>query len=504
MQFFKEIQSVVLCILDGWGNGKDSRYNAISRANKPCWDFITKNYPMSSLSTSGPDVGLPHGQMGNSEVGHMNIGSGRVVMQSLQRINEGIDKENKILSDFIDDLSKKNGTCHIVGLVSDGGVHSHQKHISKLAKIASSAGIKVAIHAFFDGRDTLPKSAIEHITTLQHDINGLSNVEIVTACGRYYGMDRDSNFERIAKTYNAIAFAQGMRCDNAISLINESYKNGVTDEFIEPAVIGDNYSGINEEDGILIANFRADRVIQLANALLGKIETCRPIKFSSILGMTEYNLGIPCLFPPADFNNTLGEIISNHGFKQLRIAETEKYAHVTFFFNRGRKDPFSGEERVLIPSPKVVTHDLKPEMSAFELTESLVKYINSQKFKLIVVNYANADMIGHTGNINAAIQGIEAVDKYLAKILDATQKIGNTALVITADHGNAEDMFDEDSSMPNTAHTLNPVPFIVCTNPKKEIKLRNGRLCDIAPTVLKLLSMDKPKEMTGNSLISQS
>lgn len=501
MQFFKEIKSVVLCILDGWGNGKDSRYNAISRANKPCWDFITKNYPMSSLSTSGPDVGLPQGQMGNSEVGHMNIGSGRVITQSLQRINEEIDKENKILSAFINDLSEKNGTCHIIGLVSDGGVHSHQKHISKLAKIISSTGIKIAIHAFFDGRDTLPKSAIEHITTLQNDIKGFSNVEIATTCGRYYGMDRDSNFERTAKAYNAIAFAQGIRCDNAISLINESYKNNITDEFIEPVVIGNNYSGINEEDGILIANFRADRVIQLTNALLGKIKTCKPVKFSSMLGVTEYNLGIPCLFPPIDFNNTLGEVISNHGFKQLRIAETEKYAHVTFFFNCGRKDPFLGEERVFIPSPKVTTYDLKPEMSAFKLTESLVKHINSQEFKLIVANYANADMVGHTGNIDAAIQGVEAVDKCLAKVLDAIQKIDNTALVITADHGNAEDMFDEESSMPNTAHTLNPIPFIVYTNPKKEIKLKNGRLCDIAPTVLKLLNIDKPREMTGKSLI---
>ncbi|WP_339045659.1 2,3-bisphosphoglycerate-independent phosphoglycerate mutase [Candidatus Mesenet endosymbiont of Agriotes lineatus] len=504
MQFLGNIKSVVLCILDGWGNAKDGKYNAISSASKPCWNFITQNYPISRISTSGLDVGLPKGQMGNSEVGHMNIGSGRIVMQSLQRINEEIDKENKVLLDFINDLGKKNGTCHIIGLVSDGGVHSHQKHISKLATIASSAGIKVAIHAFFDGRDTLPKSAIEHIATLQNDIKGLSNVEIVTACGRYYGMDRDSNFERTAKAYNATAFAQGIRYDNTISLINESYKHNVTDEFIEPAVIGNNYSGINEEDGVLIANFRADRVIQLASALLGKIEICKPIKFSSILGMTEYNLGIPCLFPPADFNNTLGEVISHYGFKQLRIAETEKYAHVTFFFNCGRKDPFLGEERVLIPSPKVATYDLKPEMSAFELTESLIKHINSQEFKLIVVNYANADMVGHTGNIDAAIQAIETVDKCLAKILDATSKIGNTALVITADHGNAEDMFDEKSSMPNTAHTLNPVPFVVCTNPKKEIKLRNGRLCDIAPTVLRLLNIDKPKEMTGDLLISQS
>lgn len=498
MQLFEDIKSVVLCILDGWGNGKNSKYNAISRANKPCWNFITKNYPMSSLSTSGVDVGLPKGQMGNSEVGHMNIGSGRIAVQSLQRIYEEIDKENKTLLDFISNLRKKNGACHIIGLVSDGGVHSHQKHISKLAKIMSSAGIKVAIHAFFDGRDTLPKSAIEHITALQEDIKDLSSVEVVTACGRYYGMDRDNNFERTAKAYSAIAFAQGMHYGDAISLINKNYKNNITDEFIEPAVVSNSYRGINEEDGILIANFRADRVVQLADALLGKIEICKPVKFSSILGMTEYNLGIPCLFPPTDFNNTLGQVISDHGFKQLRIAETEKYAHVTFFFNCGRKEPFLGEERMLIPSPKVATYDLKPGMSAFELTESLVKHISSQEFKLIVANYANADMVGHTGKMDAAIRAIETVDKCLAKVLDAAGKTGNTALVITADHGNAEDMFDEGSCMPNTAHTLNSVPFIVCTNPKRKMNLRDGRLCDIAPTVLRLLNIEKPKEMTGN------
>ncbi len=493
------IQSVVLCILDGWGNGKNSKYNAISSVHKPCWNLITKNYPVCSLSTSGLDVGLPEGQMGNSEVGHMNIGSGRIVMQSLQRINQRI-KENEALLGFIHNFKKRNGVCHIVGLVSDGGVHSHQKHISELAEVISNAGIEVAIHAFLDGRDTLPKSAVKYITVLEDDIKHLNNVKITTVGGRYYGMDRDNRLERTARAYDAIAFAQGTRYNDALSLINDSYKNNITDEFIEPGVIG-NFNGINEEDSILIANFRADRVIQLANALLGKIEICQPIKFSSILGMTEYNLDIPYLFSPLSFNNTLGQVISDCGFKQLRIAETEKYAHVTFFFNCGKKEPFSGEERVLVPSPQVATYDLKPEMSAFELTELLISHINSQKFRLVVVNYANADMVGHTGNIDAAKQAILTIDKCLGKVLNAIQKLSNTALIITADHGNAEDMFSEESRMPNTAHTLNTVPFVIYTDPKKSIPLRNGSLCDIAPTVLELLKMNKPIEMTGKSLI---
>lgn len=495
------IKSVVLCILDGWGNGvESSKYNAISNANPPCWQYISSNYPKCSLSACGTDVGLPGGQIGNSEVGHMNIGSGRVVMQSLQRINQeiGTIENNVNLQSFINDLKSKNGICHIMGLVSDGGVHSHQKHISTLANKISQHGIKVVIHAFLDGRDTLPNSGKKCIQEFIKSIKG-NDIRIATVSGRYYAMDRDNRWERTIEAYEAIAFAKAPCHDNAVSLIDENYQNNITDEFIRPAVIGD-YQGIKPEDGVLLANFRADRMIQLASILLGKIDYAKVAKFSSILSMMKYkeDLKIPYIFPPTSFADTLGQTIEDNKLRQLRIAETEKYAHVTFFFNCGKEEPFSGEERILIPSPKVQTYDLQPEMSAFELTEKLVEKIHSQEFALIVVNYANPDMVGHTGNIKAAEKAVLAVDDCLAKVLSAVKKSSNTALIVTADHGNVECMFDEENNTPHTAHTLNKVPFIVsCDN----LKLRDGRLSDIAPTILQLLGIKKPDEMTGSSLI---
>ncbi|MFV0948605.1 2,3-bisphosphoglycerate-independent phosphoglycerate mutase [Wolbachia endosymbiont of Nasonia giraulti] len=494
-------KSVVLCILDGWGNGiENSKYNAISNANLPCWQHINSNYPKCSLSACGTDVGLPEGQIGNSEVGHMNIGSGRVVMQSLQRINQEIEtiENNANLQNFINDLKSKNGICHIMGLISDGGVHSHQKHISALANKISQRGIKVVIHAFLDGRDTLPNSGKRCIQEFTESIKE-NDIRISTISGRYYAMDRDNRWERTIEAYEAIAFAKAPRYDDAVSLIDENYQNNITDEFIRPAVIGD-YQGIKPEDGLLLANFRADRMIQLASILLGKTDYAKVAKFSSILSMMQYkaDLKIPYLFPPESFANTLGQIIEDNKLRQLRIAETEKYAHVTFFFNCGREEPFSGEERILIPSPKVKTYDLQPEMSAFELTEELVKKIHSQEFALIVVNYANPDMVGHTGNIKAAEQAVLAVDDCLARVLSTAEQVGNTALIITADHGNVECMFDEENNTPHTAHTLNKVPFIVSCN---NLKLRDGKLSDIAPTILQLLGLKKPNEMTGSSLI---
>ncbi len=514
------IKSVVLCILDGWGNGiENNKYNAISNANPPCWQYISSNYPKCNLSACGADVGLPGGQIGNSEVGHMNIGSGRVVMQSLQRINQEIRTiENNVnLQSFISNLKSKNGVCHMMGLVSDGGVHSHQKHISTLANKISQHGIKVVIHAFLDGRDTLPNSGKKCIQEFAESIKG-NDIRIATVSGRYYAMDRDNRWERTIEAYEAIAFAKAPRYDNAVSLINENYQNNITDEFIRPAVIGD-YQGIKPEDGVLLANFRADRMIQLASILLNQSgvipardagiygQTTRTTEgrkrkpFSSILSMTKYKEGlkIPHIFPPISFTNTLGQVIADNKLQQLRIAETEKYAHVTFFFNCGKEEPFSGEERILIPSPKVQTYDLQPEMSAFELTEKLVEKIHSQEFALIVVNYANPDMVGHTGNIKAAEKAVLAVDDCLAKVLSVVKKSSNTALIVTADHGNVECMFDEENNTPHTAHTLNKVPFIVsCDN----LKLRDGRLSDIAPTILQLLGIKKPDEMTGSSLIS--
>ncbi|QJT94700.1 2,3-bisphosphoglycerate-independent phosphoglycerate mutase [Wolbachia endosymbiont of Diaphorina citri] len=497
-------KSVVLCILDGWGNGiENSKYNAISNSNPPCWQHISSNYPKCSLSACGTDVGLPEGQIGNSEVGHMNIGSGRVVMQSLQRINQAIEtiENNANLQNFINDLKSKNGICHIMGLISDGGVHSHQKHISSLANKISQRGIKVVIHAFLDGRDTLPNSGKRCIQEFTESIKE-NDIRISTISGRYYAMDRDNRWERTIEAYEAIAFAKAPRYDDAVSLIDENYQNNITDEFIRPAVIGD-YQGIKPEDGLLLANFRADRMIQLASILLGKTDYAKVAKFSSILSMMQYkaDLKIPYLFPPESFANTLGQIIEDNKLRQLRIAETEKYAHVTFFFNCGREEPFPGEERILIPSPKVKTYDLQPKMSAFELTEELVKKIHSQEFVLIVVNYANPDMVGHTGNIKAAEQAVLAVDDCLAKVLNVIKEVGNTALIITADHGNVECMFDEENNTPHTAHTLNKVPFIVCSDSYNNLKLRDGRLSDIAPTILQLLGLKKPNEMTGDSLI---
>ncbi len=496
------IKSVVLCILDGWGNGiENNKYNAISNANPPCWQYISSNYPKCSLSACGADVGLPGGQIGNSEVGHMNIGSGRVVIQSLQRINQeiGTIENNVNLQSFINDLKSKNGVCHIMGLVSDGGVHSHQKHISTLANKISQHGIKVVIHAFLDGRDTLPNSGKKCIQEFTKSIKG-NDTRIATVSGRYYAMDRDNRWKRTIEAYEAIAFAKAPCHDNAVSLIENNYQNNITDEFIRPAVIGD-YHGIKPEDGVLLANFRADRMIQLASILLGKTDYAKVAKFSSILSMMKYkeDLKIPYIFPPTSFADTLGQTIEDNKLRQLRIAETEKYAHVTFFFNCGKEEPFSGEERILIPSPKVQTYDLQPEMSAFELTEKLVEKIHSQEFALIVVNYANPDMVGHTGNIKAAEKAVLAVDDCLAKVLNAVKKSSNTALIVTADHGNVECMFDEENNTPHTAHTLNKVPFIVsCDN----LKLRDGRLSDIAPTILQLLGIKKPNEMTGSSLIS--
>ncbi|WP_265026578.1 2,3-bisphosphoglycerate-independent phosphoglycerate mutase [Wolbachia endosymbiont of Rhagoletis indifferens] len=495
------IKSVVLCILDGWGNGvESSKYNAISNANPPCWQYISSNYPKCSLSACGADVGLPGGQIGNSEVGHMNIGSGRVVMQSLQRINQeiGTIENNTNLQNFISNLKSKNGICHIMGLISDGGVHSHQKHIGALANKISQHGIKVVIHAFLDGRDTLPNSGKKCIQEFTKSIKG-NDTRIATVSGRYYAMDRDNRWERTIEAYEAIAFAKAPRHDNAVSLIDENYQNNITDEFIKPAVIGD-YQGIKPEDGVLLANFRADRMIQLASILLGKTDYIEVAKFSSILSMMKYkeDLKIPYIFPPTSFVDTLGQTIEDNKLRQLRIAETEKYAHVTFFFNCGKEEPFLGEERILIPSPKVQTYDLQPEMSASELTEKLVEKIHSQEFALIVVNYANPDMVGHTGNIKAAEKAVLAVDDCLAKVLSAVKKSSNTALIVTADHGNVECMFDEENNTPHTAHTLNKVPFIVSCN---NLKLRDGRLSDIAPTILQLLGIKKPDEMTGSSLI---
>lgn len=506
---------VLLTILDGWGHAEhgNDAHNAFAHAKTPIMDRLASRFAMSLLDASEKHVGLPHGQMGNSEVGHMNIGSGRVVMQDLPRIDAAIEDgsiaENPRLQDFIATLKASGGACHLMGLLSPGGVHSHQYHMAALAKIVAAQGIKVWLHAFLDGRDTPPKSAIEYIENFQKETAGIQHIVPATIGGRYFAMDRDKRWDRVEKAYATLVNADAPRAKNAVEVIKSCYAADESDEFVLPTVLGD-YKGMHDGDGLLVANFRADRVRQLLTALLDPDFTgfsrTPKIKFAATLGMVEYSSALnpymPALFPPEPLSHILGEIVADAGMKQLRIAETEKYAHVTFFFNGGREDVFKGEDRILVPSPTIATYDLKPEMSAYEMTEKLVAAIDSEKYDLIVVNYANTDMVGHSGNIEATVQAIEAVDTCLGKTWEAVEKAGG-AMLVTADHGNAEQMFDEETGQSHTAHTLNRVPFMVCCNdyPKSGTQLSDGILADIAPTVLALLGLTQPAQMTGKVLI---
>ncbi len=494
---------VILVILDGWGENPGLEHNAIRQANTPTWDRLMREFPHGLVNASELHVGLPEGQMGNSEVGHMNIGAGRVVMQELPKIDQAIKDgslvRNPKLLAFIAALKKSGGACHLMGLVSDGGVHSHQAHIKALAEMISRAGVEVKLHAFLDGRDTPPKSALEYLAQL--------GIEPVTVSGRYYAMDRDKRWDRIEKAYVALTEAKGERAKSAKEAVEQSYAKNLTDEFVLPTVIGD-YKGIENGDGVLCANFRADRVRQILLPFLhmpgSAWEPAFIPRLAAVLGMTEYAVEMSpfmnVLFAPQQMNATLGEVVASAGLKQLRIAETEKYAHVTFFFNGGREQEFAGEERILVPSPKVATYDLKPEMSAPEVTNKLLAAL--PRFDLVVVNYANTDMVGHSGDIEAAKRAVEAVDTCLGRLVDAVLA-ADGALVITADHGNAECMFDHDSEQAHTAHTLNLVPSLVVANKYKgkSTSLPEGRLSDIAPTVLALMQIKQPPEMTGSSLI---
>jgi 2,3-bisphosphoglycerate-independent phosphoglycerate mutase len=496
------IKPTVLCILDGWGHSTNPTHNAIMAANTPNWDSLITNNPHSLLKTCGLDVGLPEGIMGNSEVGHMNIGSGRVVLQNLPQIDESIKKDElknkEPIQNLITKLKNSGGTCHLIGLVSDGGVHSHISHIIELAKIMGNAEVPVLLHVLTDGRDTAPSSAKQFI-------EDLGDIKIATISGRYYAMDRDKRWERVKLAYDVIAKADGNKSARAIELIDNSYTNNITDEFIKPTVIGD-YEGMKDGDGILMANFRSDRAREILSALLDPefngFERGQ-INFAAAAGMVEYSSEhskfIDVVFPPQTLDNILGQVVADNGLKQLRIAETEKYAHVTFFFNGGREEKFVGEDRELIPSPKVATYDLQPEMSAAEVTTKLVAAIESEKYSLIVVNYANTDMVGHTGIEEAAINAVEAIDSCLGKLTQAVSNIGGM-LLITADHGNAELMVDPNSGEAHTQHTLNEVPFIL-VGKGNDISLKDGRLSDIAPTVLQLMEVEQPAEMTGNSLL---
>ena len=499
---------VVLCVLDGWGDGEPGETNAISRARTPVWDILNRTCPRARLDASEDHVGLPTGQMGNSEVGHMNLGAGRVVMQELPKIDaavaEGSLATNPVFCNFVDALKRSGGTAHLLGLVSPGGVHSHQSHIAALARHLGEAGVPVRVHALLDGRDTPPSSALGYLEAFRTDSNGAT---VATVCGRYYAMDRDKRWERVSRAYAAFVDATGARAEDPAHAVQAAYDAEVTDEFVEPTIIGD-YAGMQDGDGLLMANFRADRAREILTALLDPafdgFARPRVVSFAATLGMVEYSEAlaplIPALFPPTRLESVFGEIIANAGLTQLRIAETEKYAHVTFFFNGGEETVFPGEERILVPSPKVATYDLQPEMSAPEVTEKLVEAIASGRFDFILVNYANTDMVGHTGKIDAAIKAVETVDACLGRLKEAVEKAGGVML-ITADHGNAELMTDKGTGEPHTAHTRNLVPLVLVGNAPGRVNLRNGRLADIAPTLLELMALPQPSVMTGHSLV---
>ncbi len=499
----------VLCILDGWGFREQTRDNAIALANPENFNRMLAECPHALLSTSGRAVGLPAGQMGNSEVGHMNIGAGRIVLQDLPRIDDAIADGSfaklPALTELIAKARRSNGAVHVMGLLSPGGVHSHQDHIVALAKAASAAGLPVRIHAFLDGRDTPPRSAIGFLHLFETAIAGLSNVTIATVSGRYFAMDRDKRWDRVAKAYDAIVSGKGEKAAGARAVIENSYKQDIGDEFVVPSAIG-GYEGVVDGDAMLFANFRSDRAREISTALLNSefdgFARSRVAKFSAAAGMTEYSEPLKrfmtALFPPEDVRETLGEYISGLGLKQLRIAETEKYAHVTFFLNGGREEPFAGEDRIVVPSPKVATYDRQPEMSAPEVTTKLETAIASGKYDLIVVNYANPDMVGHTGILEAAEKAVQAIDGCLGRLRRAVEKTGGV-LLVTADHGNAEMMRDPQTGEPHTAHTTLDVPIVV-VNAKRALKLERGRLADVAPTLLDLMGLKKPHEMSGHSL----
>ncbi len=503
---------VMLLILDGWGYRRPvTPDNAIENGKTPNWHQYLEEYPHSLIETYGLAVGLPEGQMGNSEVGHMNLGAGRVVMQDLPRIDQAIKDgsiaQNPVLNELIDDLHKNSKTCHVMGLMSPGGVHSSMDHIVALCKVLSEKGIKVDVHAFLDGRDTPPASAKEYLAEFEKEISSFKGVKIATISGRFYAMDRDKRWDRVEAAYNAIALAEGKHAQNADEAITNSYNEKVTDEFVLPCVIGD-YKGFADGDAVLMCNFRADRAREILYALADKefngFERKKTFKLSMAVGMTEYSVDhnrfMKTMFGPEALKNIFGEVISEHGLTQLRIAETEKYAHVTFFFNGGEEKEFKGESRILIPSPKVATYDLKPEMSVYEVTDNLVDAIENKKFDVIICNFANGDMVGHTGKMDAVLKAVAAVDECLGRVVKAIKDVDGV-LLVTADHGNAEKMVDEVTGEPYTAHTVGKVQAILINGPKDITAMHDGRLADIAPTLLELLGIAKPLEMNGNSLL---
>ncbi len=502
---------VMLVILDGWGWREEEADNAVRQADTPNFDALVQG-PHAFLRTFGLDVGLPEGQMGNSEVGHLNIGAGRVVMQELPRIGQAVRDgslaRTPAITGLIAALRGTGGTCHLMGLVSPGGVHAHQDHAAALARILAEARIPTRVHAFTDGRDTPPQSGGDDLQRLQAALP--EGVRIGTVCGRYYAMDRDNRWERVEKAYLAMAEGQGASFADAASAIDDAYGKGVTDEFVVPACIG-GYGGMKDGDAILSFNFRADRIREILAPLLDPafdgFPRRRMLKLAAAVGMTRYSDALApfmqAVFPPQTMDRILGEVVAEAGLKQLRMAETEKYPHVTYFMNGGREAPFEGEDRTMVASPKVATYDLQPEMSAPELADKAVQAIRSGRYDLVILNFANADMVGHTGKLAAAVLAVEAVDAGLGRIMEAVAAQGG-ALLVTADHGNCEMMRDPATGGPHTAHTTNPVPILLAAHGAaglSECRLRDGRLADIAPTLLALLQVPQPAEMTGRSLL---
>ncbi|MEJ5904951.1 2,3-bisphosphoglycerate-independent phosphoglycerate mutase [Pseudomonas kermanshahensis] len=501
---------LVLIILDGFGHSESPEYNAIYAANTPVYDRLRASQPHGLISGSGMDVGLPDGQMGNSEVGHMNLGAGRVVYQDFTRVTKAIrDGEffsNPVLTGAVDKAVGAGKAVHILGLLSDGGVHSHQDHLIAMAELAAQRGAeKIYLHAFLDGRDTPPRSAKSSIELLDQTFAKLGKGRIASLIGRYFAMDRDNRWDRVAAAYNLIVDSVAdYTADTALAGLEAAYAREENDEFVKATRIGEAVK-VEDGDAVIFMNFRADRARELSRAFVepdfNEFPRARLPKMAAYIGLTQYSAKIPApaAFAPSSLDNVLGEYLAKNGKTQLRIAETEKYAHVTFFFSGGREEPFEGEERILIPSPKVATYDLQPEMNAPEVTDRIVEAIEQQRFDVIIVNYANGDMVGHTGVFEAAVKAVEALDTCVGRIVEALDKVDGEAL-ITADHGNVEQMEDACTGQAHTAHTTEPVPFIYVG--KRKVKVREGGvLADVAPTMLKLLGLEKPVEMTGTSIL---
>ncbi|HBO5700591.1 TPA: 2,3-bisphosphoglycerate-independent phosphoglycerate mutase [Pseudomonas aeruginosa] len=506
---------LVLIILDGFGHSESPDYNAIYAAKKPVWDRLLATQPHGLISGSGMDVGLPDGQMGNSEVGHMNLGAGRVVYQDFTRatkaIRDGEFFENPVIAGAVDKAVAADKAVHILGLLSPGGVHSHEDHLVAMAQMAARRGAgKIYLHAFLDGRDTPPKSAQPSLERLDATFAELGKGRIASIIGRYFAMDRDNRWDRVQAAYELIVDGKAeFTADSSVAALEAAYARGESDEFVKAtAVVPAGAEAVRVEDGdaVIFMNFRADRARELSRAFVepafNEFPRERAPQLAGFVMLTQYAASIPapCAFPPEPLTNVLGEYLAKHGKTQLRIAETEKYAHVTFFFSGGREEPYEGEERILIPSPKVATYDLQPEMSAPEVTDRIVEAIEQQRYDVIVVNYANGDMVGHTGVFEAAVKAVECLDTCMGRIVEALDKVGGEAL-ITADHGNVEQMEDESTGQAHTAHTCEPVPFVYVGKRKLSIR-EGGVLADVAPTMLTLMGLEQPAEMTGRSIVT--